>query len=72
MAATKKNSKWIHAAMLALVGIGTDLGAQLTAGQLNVTRSVIVGLVIGGAARLGGAILSAMVVANEEDEGGDA
>jgi hypothetical protein len=68
MTPTKKNSKWIHAGMLALVGVGTDLGAQLTQGTVNPTRAVIVGLVIGGLSRVFGAIIAAKVA----DEGDDA
>lgn len=70
--ATKKSSKWLHAGLLALVGVGTDIGAQLSAGTLDVQRSVVVGLVIGGLSRVLGAIVSARVSESEDEGNSDA
>ena len=54
-------AKWFHAVLLALVGVLTDAGAQLIAqGGADLTRAVVVGLVIGGAGRVLGALVASL------------
>lgn len=59
--------KWIHAGLVALVGVLSDVGAQLASGSVNVTRAFLVGIVLGGLSRVIGAIL-AQVVTSEIPE----
>lgn len=56
---TPLRRKLVHAGLLALTGSLTDIGAQLAAGSVNLTRSVLVGLIVGGVSRVVGAILAA-------------
>ncbi len=56
---TSRTRKLVHAGVVALVAAATDIGAQLASGSLNVTRVVLVGLVVGGLARVAGAVLAA-------------
>lgn len=64
-AVTKR--KWLHAGLLALVGALTDIGAQLASGAVDpsTSRAVLVGLAIGGMARILGAILAVEVTSDE-------
>lgn len=58
---TPLKAKWLHAVLLALVGVLTDAGAQLLAhGGADLSRAVIYGLVIGGAGRVLGAVIAAL------------
>lgn len=56
-AATKK---WMHAGAVALIGALTDVAAQLTSGSFELSRTIIVGIIIGAVSRVAGAILAAM------------
>jgi hypothetical protein len=63
MTITPTQAKWTHAVAVALVGVLTDTGAQLAAhgGAADLSRSVVIGLVMGGAARLLGAFIASRV-----------
>jgi hypothetical protein len=62
MTITPTQAKWTHAVAVALVGVLTDTGAQLAAhGGADLSRSVVIGLVMGGAARLLGAFIASRV-----------
>lgn len=55
-----RTRKVVHAVAVASVGVLTDIGAQLAHGDaVNWSRAVVVGLVLGGLARLIGAALAA-------------
>lgn len=56
---TSRTRKILHAGLIALAGALTDAGAQLASGHLDVTRSVVVGVIIGVLGRVFGAILAA-------------
>ena len=62
--------KWLHAGLLALVGALTDIGAQLASGNVNpsTSRAVLVGLAIGGMARVLGAVIAATAVEDDSNE----
>lgn len=49
----------LHAMLVALTGVLADIGAQVSSGSVDLTRSVIVGLIIGGASRILGAAIAA-------------
>jgi len=56
---TSLTRKVLHAGAIALVGVLTDVGAQLLqTGSASPTRAVIVGTIIGGVARILGAVFS--------------
>lgn len=65
---TSKQHKIVYAVAIAGVGLLTDVGAQWSAGTINVTRSVVVGVVLGGVARLIGAALSILAVDDRPSE----
>ena len=54
-------TRWLHAGLVALIGVLSDVGAQLANGSLSVTRAVVIGLVVGGVSRVAGAILATKV-----------
>ena len=67
---TPHRSKWTHAAIMAAVTFLGDVGAQLSAGTLSITRAALLGVLVGGMARAAGAYLAARVAdAQSADEG---
>lgn len=52
--------KWMHAGAVALIGALTDIAAQLTSGSFELSRTIIVGTVIGAVSRVAGAILASV------------
>ena len=63
MKLTGLQKKMLHSMLVTLFGSLTDVGVQLVSGSLNLTRSVIVGLIIGVMARAAGAALAALSTA---------
>lgn len=57
--------KIVHSVMVVLVTFGTDIGTQMMTGTVNITRSAIVGIVVGFLARIIGAVLAATAMPNE-------
>jgi len=64
---TSLRRKVLHAGLVALAGALTDAGAQLANGALNITRALIVGLVMGVIGRVVGAILAAEALDEPEN-----
>lgn len=67
---TPRKAKWAFAGLMALVGVLSDISGQLSSGQLgNLTRPVLIGVIMGGVARVAGAALAARVASS--DDGGN-
>lgn len=61
---TQKKQQWKHTALVALFSFLAVTGEQLASGTLSLTKSVIVGLIIGAVSRFAGAYLSAQLLGN--------
>lgn len=57
--------KIVHTAFIALFGCASDVAVQLSNPSINITRALIVGIVLGALSRIGGALLAAMDTTNE-------
>lgn len=62
-----KARKYILAAGSAIVGFGSDVSIQLQNADMNWTRAVVIGIVVGGFVRVLGAVLA--VEAAEQADG---
>jgi len=66
---TSKTKKILHSVGIAFVGVLTDVGVQLMSPDaMNWPRTMIVGIVIGGLARLLGAYFAAVATTDAPTE----